>query len=269
MVAVLLLLAAGLVPGERLEYDVKYGPFTLGQLVLETLAPDTIADAGCHHFRSTLGLNLGFVFKAEYEIESWARARDMVTMRSAKTTRESRFQGEWTADFDYDSSRVFYSDGEVYVLRQPEARDLLTLWHWFRSLPLDTGELVPVYAHTDRREYDTWFRATRRTEVSTPAGRFESLELVPEDKTPLGAVYLADASVVQGGYPVSSGMWDEEFIDRVPVLIKTKVGAMEVSAFLRDADFGPCGLEGPDSSDTERSAADRPADPTEEGSGGE
>lgn len=243
MVAVLLLLVAGLAPGERLEYDVKFGPFTLGQLVLETLEPDTVMDAPCHHFRSTLGLDLGFVFKAEYEIESWSRIEDMVTMRSAKTTRESRFRGEWTADFDYDSNRVFYSNGDIYLLRQPEARDLLTLWHWFRSLALDTGEMVPVYAHTDRREYDTWFRATRWTDVSTPAGTFQSLELVTEDKTPLGAVYLADASVVQGGYPVSSEAWDEAFIDRVPVLIKTNVGGMEVSAFLRSARFGECGAE--------------------------
>ncbi len=251
MVAVLLLLVAGLAPGERLEYDVKYGPFTLGRLILETLELDTVMDAPCHHFRSTLGLSLGFVFKAEYEIDSWSRIEDMVTMRSAKTTRESRFRGEWTADFDYDSSRVFYSDGDIYVLRQPEARDLLTLWHWFRSLALDTGEMVPVYVHTDRREYDTWFRARRWTAVSTPAGTFQSLELVTEDKTPLGAVYLADASVVQGGYPVSSEAWDQAFIDRVPVLIKTNVGGMEVSAFLRSARFGECGAEVPPQEDTE------------------
>jgi hypothetical protein len=262
-----LLLVAGLVPGEKLEYDVKYGPFTLGQLVLETLDPDTVMDTPCYRFRSTLGLNLGFVFKAEYEIESWARVEDMVTMRSAKTTRESRFRGEWTADFDYDSSRVYYSDGGVYVLRQPEARDLLTLWYWFRSLALDTGELVPVYVHTDRREYDTWFRARRWTDVSTPAGTFQSLELVTEDKTPLGAVYLADASVVQGTYPVSSEAWDEAFIDRVPVLIKTRVGSMEVSAFLREADFGPCGMLEPAPEDTADS--ERDSVPAGGGSSGE
>lgn len=254
MTAILLFVVAGLVPGERLEYDVKYGPFTLGELVLETLAPDSVQGEPCHHLRSTLGLRLGFVFRAEYEIESWSRARDMVTMRSSKTTRESRYRGEWTAEYDYGTSRVCYSDGDTFVLRQPEARDLQTLWHWFRFLPLDTGELVPVYAHTDRREYDTWFRATRWTTVTTPAGRFPSLELVPEDKTPLGAVYLADKTEVQGMEGVSSATpWNELSVsstDRVPVLIRTDVGGMEVSAFLRSADFGACGLSQPAPGDT-------------------
>ena len=61
---------------------------------------------------------------------------------------------------------------------------------------------------------------------------------------------------------VGSQLWDEAFIDRVPVLIKTSVGGIEVSAFLRSARFGECRAEEPRHSGSEtgpRSEGDKGA----------
>lgn len=215
--SVLLCLVALFAPGETLRYDVRYGPVKFGGLELITLGPDTVRAETCHHFRAVLETNpdLAALFQGRYIIETWCRVNDMVTLRSYKKTAEKRYQAEWHADYDYAEGRVRYSDGKEYHLRGP-SRDLLTLWHYFRTLSLEPGDTVEVYAHTDRREYDVRVGVTRRASVRTAAGRFDCLELLPTARGPLGTVYLADRS------------------EPIPVVIRTRLGSFLVSAYLRE-----------------------------------
>lgn len=212
----MLLLTAFLVaftPGERLDYDVRYGPLCLGRLSLSTLAPDTVRGESCYHFRAVLQARLSFLFSARYDIDAWCRVSDMVTLRSAKKTRESRYRAEWTADYDYGAGRVVYSDGDTLALAGP-AHDVLTLWYLVRRPGFGPGDTLPVYCHSDRRDYHVALVGVRETEVGVPAGRFRCLEVVPTPGSPLGAVFLArgDASV--------------------PAVIRTSVGGVQVSAEL-------------------------------------
>ncbi len=219
LISVLVLVCA-FAPGERLEYDVRYGPLNLGNLALTALAPDTVCGESCYHFRAELESNpaLSFLFRARYELETWCRMKDMVTLRSYKRTDESRYQAEWTAEYDYDAGRVYYSDSADYPLAD-SARDLLTLWYYFRTLPLVLGDTYRVDSHTDRRNYEVEVVGARQTKLQTRAGEFDCLEVVPSAGGPLGNIYLSEEP------------------DRVPVVIRTKVGGMLVSAFLRSIEF--------------------------------
>ncbi len=207
-------------PGERLEYDVRCGPLRLGELTLTTLALDTVSGESCYSFRAVLEAKLGFLFHATYDIRTWCRTEDMVTMRSAKETRESRYEARWTADYDYEAGRVVYSDGDTFPLPD-SARDVLTLWYWFRTLETAVGDTQPVYCHTDRRDYEPEFIATKRTDVAVPVGEFDCLELIPSPGSPLGALYLADMETDSGP------------ANRIPVVIRTDIGGVQVSAVLR------------------------------------
>jgi hypothetical protein len=148
------------VPGERLDYGLRYGPVALGTLVLETLEPETVGTTECLRFRAELELTRSFswLFWANYRLESWCRASDMVTLRSYKRTREPNYRAEWSADFDLDQSVVRYSDGKTIPI-QPGARDLLTTWYYFRTLPMLPGDTVKTALHVDRRNYKQIGRA--------------------------------------------------------------------------------------------------------------
>ncbi len=216
MILVLLLAAGVVVPGENLEYDVRYGPVTLGRLVLETLAPDTVQGETCYHFRAELELSRSFswLFWASYRLESWARRTDLVTLRSYKRTQEPNYRAEWTADYFPARCSVRYSPGVDYFLPD-SSRDMLTLWYLFRTLDLKAGDTVRARVHADRRNHVVSVAVAGRRQIRTPAGVFDCWLLNPSAGSPLGTVLVSAER------------------DRVPVMIRARFGGMVVSAYLR------------------------------------
>jgi hypothetical protein len=220
MLPILAALAIAVVPGERLDYGLRYGPVSIGTLTLRTLQPETVGASACWHFRADLELTRSFswLFWANYRLETWCRVSDMVTLRSYKRTREPHYRAEWTATYDPEQVSVNYSDGRVYAV-EPGSRDLLSTWYYFRILPLAAGDTVRTALHVDRRNY--WLTAVARAArpVTTPAGVFDCIVVVPNAGGPLGTVYLTD---------------DEA---RIPVSIRTRVGGLIVNAVLRSASY--------------------------------
>jgi len=216
MWCLLLALMAGFGPGERLEYDVRYGPIAIGSLTLSVLARDTVDGTECYHFRSGLELNpsLSWLFWAKYRMESWPRVSDFLTLRYRKSTWEPRYRTEWTALFDPTAATICYSDSGLRTLPD-SSRDMLALWYYFRTLPVCPGETVHVNAHVDRKDYRLNVAVTGARRVRTPAGLFNCRVLSPNAGAPLGMVCLSD---------------DE---DRLPVVIRTRFGGASVSAVLR------------------------------------
>jgi hypothetical protein len=205
-------------PGEELEYDVRYGPLSLGTLELTVAEPESIGGTLCHHLRADLVLSRSFswLFSARYRLESWCRDSDMVTLRSYKRTREPNYRAEWTADYDASGLQVRYSDGQVVPLKG-RPRDLLTTWYYLRTLQLETGDTVRAALHVDRKNYALTAVAGRRRQVRTPSGDYDCIAVSPNAGTPLGTVYLSDDP------------------DRLPAVIRTRVGGLVVAAYLREA----------------------------------
>jgi hypothetical protein len=220
MLSILAALAIAVVPGERLDYGLRYGPVSIGTLTLQTLQPETLGTDECWHFRAELELTRSFswLFWADYRLETWCRASDMVTLRSYKRTREPHYRAEWTANYDPERSVVEYSDGKAYCI-DSGARDLLSTWYYFRTLPLAPGDTVRTALHVDRRNYQLVAVVRVSNPVSTPAGVFDCIAVVPNAGGPLGTVHLTDDA------------------ERIPVSIRTRVGGLVVSAFLRSVTF--------------------------------
>jgi hypothetical protein len=216
VLSILAALAIAVVPGERLDYGLRYGPVTIGTLVLETLEPETVGTDECWHFRADLELTRSFswLFWANYRLETWCRVSDMVTLRSYKRTREPHYRAEWTADFDPGRSIVSYSDGET-LATDSCVRDLLSTWYYFRTLSLAPGDTVSAALHVDRHNYQLVAVARAEKTVRTPAGVFDCIAVVPSSGGPLGTVYLSNDA------------------ERIPAAIRTRVGGLVVSAFLR------------------------------------
>jgi len=216
VLVVLALLGVVFRPGEKLEYDVRYGPVVLGGLVLRTLPVETVAGTECYHFRAELEINrsLSWLFWASYQLETWCDTKELITRRSRKRTREPNYRAEWTADYYQDEQRVIYSDSNEY--QAPDsARDLLTLWYYLRTRPLEPGTVVVLNGHIDRKNYRLQARVTDYGVVRTGAGRFDCLAVSPSAAGPLGAVLVSRDSC------------------HLPVVLRTRVAGLVVSAFLR------------------------------------
>ncbi len=216
VIAVLALLLAAVTPGERLIYDVRYGPLAVGSLALEVMGRDTIDTVECWHLRADLELvrSLSWVFWANYRLESWCRTRDFVTLRSYKRTQEPRYKATWVGQYQPENGQAVYSDGKCYPLAD-SARDVLTLWYYFRNRKIAVGETLVAAVHDSRRNYLLTAVVSSVRRVTVPAGIFDCIAVNPRAGTPLGSVYVST---------------DDE---RLPVVIRTRFGGLIVSALLR------------------------------------
>lgn len=212
MVVLAALLA--LVPGERLDYDVRLGPVSVGRLELATLAPESLRGEPCRRFQATLEISLRFLFRGRYVLDAWATEDEFITLRSGKLTDETRYQAQWTADYLYDDSVVVYSDGDSFALRD-QARDLLTSWFFLRSPDIGRSDTLEFHVHSDRRDQRVTIIGRDTSTIETPAGRFRSLELAQQGTGLIGRMFVS---------------YDRR---RLPVLIRTSIGGMPIVAQLR------------------------------------
>ncbi|MGQ9707516.1 MAG: DUF3108 domain-containing protein [bacterium] len=200
---------------ERLEYEIKYGPLVLGWMVLERLAPESLNGEECEHLRAEVVIDehISWLFWARYRFETWCNVRDMVTRRSDKLVREKNYSAEWSAVFDQKWQVARYSDGAELPLPD-SARDLLTLWFYLRTVPWACVETIALNSHIDRRNWRVRFIHSGRQKVRTRAGEFDCLIVSPTTKGPLGTVFI------------------EQNERHLPVVIRTRVGGLTVSAYL-------------------------------------
>lgn len=217
MFALLTIAVLALTPGERLDYDVRLGPVSVGSLELLTLPSDTARGDTCHCYRATMELALPLVFRARYVLESRVRPGEMLTIRSEKTTVETRYRAYWRAD--YGDSLVTYSSGDTFRIEGP-ARDLLTAWQYLRTLQLAEGDTARFLVHSDRRTQQVAFTVREARVIETPAGRFAAIELS------------------QLGTGLVGSMLRSMDRRRLPVLIRTTIAGVPVTAQLRAAEAG-------------------------------
>jgi hypothetical protein len=205
------------VVSERLEYEIRYGPVTIGTMVLEQLPADSVFGMRYEHFRAEVEIdqNLSWLFWARYRFESWCYSEGLLTVRSCKKTVEKNYRSETEGIFDHEHKLVRYADGTSSPLAD-SARDLLSLWYFLRRFDWNERETVSVNAHIDRRNWRLKFQVTGRQKVKTRAGEFLCLVLSPGGDGPLGTVLVSDEP------------------RRLPVLIRTRASGLTVTAFLRN-----------------------------------
>ncbi len=183
---------------------------------LEVAGIESLSQTECYHLVATLELSLSpsWLFRARYEQESWCRVSDLVTLRSSKRTRESRYEAELSAVYVPDSGRVVYTDGQEFDIL-PQSRDLLTTWYYLRFVEPATGTRWPLNAHVDRRNYRATVSVSARQRTKTPAGTFDCWVVTTTGANPLGRILLSADS------------------RKIPVSIETRVGALTVTAELQ------------------------------------
>jgi hypothetical protein len=223
MMPLLLMIAAVLPVGEKLTYRVRYGPLTAGTLTLTVAGVEEIEGESCYHLISRLQSNQSYsaLFKLDDVIESDARISDLVTLRTEKHIRESHYENDLVADFDYDENLVRYSDTTQMML-WGESRDLLTLWYYFRDLDLAVGAKSSVTSHVDKKNFEVAIHVKRRESVQTRMGVFRCLVIETEapGRASNGVVYLSD---------------DDR---RIPVVIKTRMPFGFITATLSSVHEG-------------------------------
>lgn len=167
--------------GERLGYDVRFGPVRVGNAVLDV--PEITEVRGRAAYHTTFNINGGTLFyHVKDTYESWIDTASLASLRFYQTQLErgkSRIKR-----YEIFPERQAYQDGD-----KPEERSVSkplddgSFFYYVRTLPLRTGEVYELnhYFKADRNPVRVF--VLRRERVSVPAGTFNAIVVQPTFKT--------------------------------------------------------------------------------------
>jgi hypothetical protein len=169
-----------LIVGERLTYDVRFGPLKVGKASMEVVGVETVRDRAAWHTRFQVSGGTLF-FRVDDILESWI---DTVTFSSLRF-RQQLSEGSRERFYEYE----IFPERATYIEQgkpeKPSVRlplDDGSFLYFLRTFPLEVGATYEFerYFVPDRNPVRLDVLRTERIEV--PAGRFDSLVLRPTIK---------------------------------------------------------------------------------------
>lgn len=206
--------------GERADYGVKYGPFSVGRASTEVFRLDTLRGREAWHilFHVRGGVP---GFRVDDRMESWMDTETLASLRFRQDMNEGSHERE----------RVFeiYPERGVYTEDQKEPQPTVTFplddgsfLFFIRSIPLEVGREYSFgrYFRPDRNPVR--IMVLRRETVEVPAGKFETIVIRP--------IIKARGVFSEGG---RAEVWLTDDNRRLMVQLKTHMKLGSLSLFLR------------------------------------
>lgn len=167
--------------GERLDYEVRFGPLRVGRGSMEVLGIEELR--GHQTFHTVFTVRGGtFFYKVDDRLESWLDTTTLSSLRFSQKIREGNRRRERNFEI--------YPDRGVYVENdQPEQPtvenplDDASFLYFVRTVPLEIGQTYTFerYFRPDRNPVT--IKVLRQETIRVPAGTFETLVIQPIIKT--------------------------------------------------------------------------------------
>jgi len=201
------------VVGERLEYQVKFGIFSVGHAEMVVAGIDTVRGEPTWHVVFAVH-GRALWYSMTDTLESWFSVRDLTSRRFVQNNLEDgrlyRHIYEIHPELGY-----FVQDGKDTLPTTAAPLDEMSFFYFARTVPLEPGRTY---------EYDRYFRLDRNPvvlhvlgdeSVSVPAGRFAAVEINP--------VFKSRGLFAEGGHAEVYLAADST---RIPLLIRSSVSAL-------------------------------------------
>ena len=208
-------------PGERLEYQVKFGIFRVGHAEMEVVGIDTIRGEPTYHVRFAVHGSAIFYSMTD-TLESWFSVYDLTSRRFVQNNNEDGRLYQHTYEI-FPERGYFIQDAKDTLPTTAQPLDDMSFFYFARTVPLDTGATY---------EYERYFRPDRNPvtlhvlgdeSVSVPAGRFDAVVIRP--------VFKSHGMFAEGG---RAQVYLAADSTRIPLLIKSWMSVGYLTISLRD-----------------------------------
>jgi hypothetical protein len=169
--------------GERLTYDVQFGPIKVGTGTMEVRGVENVRGREAYHtvFRINGGIPL---YRVDDTFESWFATDDLSSLRFHQDKNEG--QKERQHRYEIFPERKTYNDlaedsGEQPSVEQP--LDDGSFVYFVRTLPLDVGSTYEFNRYFKPDRNPVTIRVLRRERITVPAGTFDAIVIQPVIKT--------------------------------------------------------------------------------------
>lgn len=205
--------------GERAEYQVKYGPFSVGRGAMEVLSLDTVR--GRETWRTTFRVRGGVPgYRVNNLMQSWLDTQTLASLRHWQDFDEGPNERERRFEIFPDS--VYVQDN-----REPQPTVALPLddgsfLYFIRTIPLEVGREYSYdrYFRPDRNPVR--FQVLRKERIRVPAGEFETVVIRPIIKS--RGVFAENGR---------AEVWLTDDTRRLMVQMKTHLSIGSLSLYLR------------------------------------
>jgi hypothetical protein len=166
--------------GERLDYQVKFGPVSVGSATMEVVGIESLRGRQVYHTRFVVKGGTLF-FKVNDRYESWFDPRDDVSLRFKQQIDEGAYEAERTYEI-FPERRVYVENDKPEQPSVGNPLDEAALIYYMRTMPLEVGKTYDLdrYFKPDRNPVRV--QVLRRERVTTPAGTFDAVVVRPSIK---------------------------------------------------------------------------------------
>lgn len=170
-----------MVVGERLDYDVRFGPLKVGRARMEVTGIDTVRGLDAWHTVFTVRGGT-FFYRVNDVLESWIDTSHFASLRFHQHLAEGNRERDYRYEIFPDSAR-YVPLGKPSEPSVADPLDDASFLYFVRTVPLEVGK---------EYSFDRYFRpdrnpvrliVLRRERVTVPAGTFDAIVVRPIIKT--------------------------------------------------------------------------------------
>ena len=209
--------------GEKLTFSIGYEFIPAGKAILSVDGISVINGRSVYQITSRAKSYRFFdpFYKVRDEIVTYIDTNTLQSIIFRKTLREGSYSYDYSIDFNPDSmNAVSKSPSGTRLVEIPEfTLDVLSAMYYMRTLDLKVGKTETLTVLDNDKLYPLDIRVVRRERISTRAGTFDCLVIIPELKS--GGLFKNEGRITA---------WVTDDHRKIPVLMKSKaiIGAIIV-----------------------------------------
>lgn len=207
-------------PGEKLEFELRWGVIPAGKVVMEVLPIESIDGVPVYHFVLTAKSNafLDVFYKVRDRIDSYTDTRMSRTLFYKKKQREGSTKKDITVHFDWDNNLAQYTSGNKTkppVPVKPGAFDPLAVFYYSRFMDFNRKTELQCPVTDGKKCILGRAKIVRREKIRVNAGEFDTYLLTPDLKHIKGVFEKSKDAKIR--------LWVTADDRRIPVRIQSKV----------------------------------------------
>jgi hypothetical protein len=173
--------------GEKLTYQVYWGPFPVGRASLEVRNIEPVDGHDCYHLAAvawTTGLG-ELLFPVRNTVESWLDVEGLFSRKYKESRCEGNSRHNDEINYDYQHKRAVIRNvtkgTEKTVLLEQPVQDIISSLYYVRTQPLLLDAEQVFLLNVGVSNLNVSITADQRSTISVkPIGRIEALRLEPK-----------------------------------------------------------------------------------------
>lgn len=207
-------------PGEKLEFELRWGVVPAGKVVMEVLPLETIDGVPVYHFVLSAKSNsfLDVFYKVRDRIDSYTDTNLSRTLLYKKKQREGRTKKDITVHFDWENNQVQYTNKNKTnppVPVEAGSFDPLAVFYYSRIIDLSAQSELQCPVTDGKKCITGRAKVIRREKIRVDAGEFDVYLLEPELKHIKGVFEKSKDAKIR--------LWVTADDRHIPVKIQSKV----------------------------------------------